>query len=71
MTVVEGAVADALRLGAIGYDAVKHLTLCRVERRLPRLELTAYPVLPAIMVETPSPATCRSLLAAADAGASA
>ena len=28
------AVEDALRLGAIGYDAVgKHLVLCRIERR--------------------------------------
>ncbi len=26
---VEGAVGDALRLGAIGFDAVKHLVLCR------------------------------------------
>ena len=43
MAVVENAVADALRLGAIGYDAVKHLTLCRVERRPPKLDLTAYP----------------------------
>ena len=25
---VEGAVGDALRLGAIGFDAVKHLVLC-------------------------------------------
>ena len=29
---VHGAVRDALRLGAIGYDAVKHLVLCRVDR---------------------------------------
>ena len=36
---VHGAVRDALRLGAIGYDAVKHLVLCRVERRPPRLDL--------------------------------
>ena len=27
------AVKDALRLGAIGFDAVKHLVLCRVEKR--------------------------------------
>ena len=69
MAVVEGAVADALRLGAIGYDAVKHLTLCRIERRLPRLDLTAYPYLPAITVETTSPANYMSLLAGADIGA--
>ena len=39
LTSVHGAVRDALRLGAIGYDAVKHLVLCRVERRAPRLDL--------------------------------
>lgn len=71
MAIVEGAVADALRLGAIGYDAVKHLTLCRVERRPPRLDLGAYPYLPPATVETTSPASYMSLLAAADVGASA
>ena len=30
---LHGAVKDALRLGAIGYDAVKHLVLCRIECR--------------------------------------
>ena len=40
---VEGAVGDALRLGAIGFDAVKHLVLCRIERRPPRLNLDVYP----------------------------
>ena len=35
---VEGAVGDALRLGAIGFDAVKHLVLCRIERRPPRAQ---------------------------------
>ena len=34
---VQAAVHEALRLGAIGYDAVKHLVLCRIERRPPRL----------------------------------
>ena len=33
LEVLHGAVKDALRLGAIGYDAVKHLVLCRIERR--------------------------------------
>ena len=35
---VEGAVGDALRLGAIGFDAVKHLVLCRIERRPPQTQ---------------------------------
>jgi hypothetical protein len=46
MTHVHGAVRQALDLGAIGYDAVKHLVLCRVERRPPRLDLDIYPYLP-------------------------
>ena len=40
------AVEDALRLSAISYDAVKHLVLAKVERRMPRLDLSAYPYLP-------------------------
>ena len=27
---IHGAVRDALRLGAIGYDAVKNMVLCRI-----------------------------------------
>ena len=40
------AVEDALRLSAISYDAVKHLVLARIERRVPRLNLSDYPFLP-------------------------
>lgn len=40
------AVEDALRLNAISYDAVKHLVLAKIERRAPRLDLSAYPYLP-------------------------
>ena len=36
---VHAAVKDTLRLGAISFDAVKHLVLCRVEGRPPRLDL--------------------------------
>ena len=43
---------DALRLGAIGYDAVKHLVLCRIERRPPKLDLDIYPYLPRANVAT-------------------
>lgn len=39
------AVEDALRLSAISYDAVKHLVLAKIERRAPRLDLSAYPFL--------------------------
>ena len=59
---VHGAVRQALDLGAIGYDAVKHLVLCRVERRPPRLDLDVYPYLPRARVETTKPASYMSLM---------
>ena len=40
---VTAAVRDAIARGAIGSDAVKHLALCRIERRPPRLDMTIYP----------------------------
>jgi hypothetical protein len=51
-----------LRLGAIGYDAVKHLLLCRIERRLPKLDLDVYPYLPRARVATTAAASYLSLL---------
>ena len=47
---VHTAVKDALELGAIGFDAVKHLVLCRLEGRPPRLDLELYPYLPRVKV---------------------
>ena len=44
------AVRDALRLGAISFDAVKHLALCRMEGRPQRLDLELYPYLPRVAV---------------------
>ncbi len=43
-TELHGAVRDALRLGAIGYDAVKHLLLCRLLCRLSNTEASVDPV---------------------------
>ena len=51
---VHVAVKDALRLGAISFDAVKHLVLCRLEGRPPRLDLELYPYLPQVRVSTTS-----------------
>jgi transposase len=51
---VHAAVRDALALGAIGFDAVKHLVLCRLEKRPPRLNLEIYPYLPKAQVQTTS-----------------
>jgi hypothetical protein len=52
---VEQAVADALRLGAISFDAVKMLLLARLENRPARLDLTFYPYLPAATVGATDP----------------
>ena len=64
---VHGAVRHALKLGAIGYDAVKHLVLCRIERRPPRLDLDIYPYLPRARVETTRAASYMSLITPAAA----
>jgi transposase len=60
---VEAGVSEALRLGAIGFDAVKHLVLCRIERRPPRLDLEVYPYLPRARVATTSAQAYMTLLA--------
>ena len=57
MEEVHAAVRTALQMGAISFDAVKHLVLCRVERRPPRLDLDVYPYLPRARVATTSPAS--------------
>ena len=62
LATVHGAVRDALRLGAISYDAVKHLALCRIERRPAKLDLGAYPHLATTHVTTTSPSSYMSLL---------
>jgi hypothetical protein len=43
---VAAAVRQALRFPAIAFDAVKHLLLCAIEQRPPRLDLENYPHLP-------------------------
>jgi transposase len=62
LKVVAAAVTDAIRLGAAGFDAVKQLVLCRVEKRPPRLDLAAYPYLPQATVRTTSAADYAELL---------
>jgi hypothetical protein len=56
------AVKTALRMGAIGFDAVKHLVLCQVDRRPPRLDLDVYPYLPRAEVATTSAASYMCLI---------
>ena len=56
------AVKNVLRMGAIGFDAVKHLVLCQVEKRPPKRDLDVYPYLPKADVGTTSAASYMSLL---------
>ena len=62
MSEVHAAIKDALRLGAISFDAVKHLVLCRLEGRPPRLGLELYPYLPKARVSTTCTKDYMSLL---------
>ena len=62
---VAAAVRDAIQRGAVGFDAVKHLVLCRMERRPPRLDLGVYPYLPKATVATTSARAYMELLAGA------
>jgi hypothetical protein len=59
---VAQAIYDALRLGAISFDAVRHLLLCRIERRPPRLDMENYPHLPLAQVRTTQAADYMTLL---------
>ena len=59
---VVAGIREAMARGAIGFDAVKHLVLCRIERRPPRLDLTIYPYLPRATVATTSARTYLDLL---------
>src|SRR5712671_4695501 len=62
---VLAGVSAALERGVIGFDAVKHLVLCRIERRPPRLDLKVYPYLPQATVATTMAKSYLSLLTGA------
>ncbi|WP_143814595.1 IS21 family transposase [Magnetofaba australis] len=47
---VHFAVQQALKLGAIGFEAVKHLLIRHIEQRPLRLDLSRYPFLPEVHV---------------------
>lgn len=61
------AVKTALRMGAVGFDAIKHLVLCRVEKRTPKLDLEIYPYLPRANVGTTSAASYMCLMSGSPA----
>jgi hypothetical protein len=62
---VSAAVREAITRGVISFDAVKHLVLCRIERRPPRLDLKIFPYLPRATVATTTAKDYLSLLAGA------
>ena len=62
---VTAAVGDAIARGAIGFDAIKHLVLCRIERRPARLDMTIYPYLPKATVAMTSARAYMDLLVGA------
>jgi len=67
LALVHGAVRDALRFGAISYDAVKHLALCPIQKRPARLDLARYPHLALTAVAATSASSYMSLLSGAPA----
>ena len=55
---------SASRATVVGFDAVKHLVLCRIEHRPARLDLAQYPHLPVARVATTAAANYLALLGA-------
>ena len=67
---VAAAVRDGIDRGAVGFDAIKHLLLCRIQQSPPRLDLSIYPYLPRATVKTTSARDYMGLLRVASEGAS-
>ena len=59
---MHAAIKNALRLSAVSFDAVKHLALCQLEGRPPRLDLEQNPFLPWVRVNTACAGDYMSLL---------
>lgn len=68
-SLVEWAVARALDMGAISFDAVKMIALARLERRPPRLDLKFYPHLPRANVGCTDPRSYMGLLSSTGSAA--
>ena len=60
---VAAAVRDTVKRRLIGFDAVKHLLLARIERRPAHLDLSRYPHLPRPFVAAARSADYATLLA--------
>jgi hypothetical protein len=61
---VSAAIRQAQLLQAISFDAVKHLLLCALEQRPPKLDLANYPHLPAAEVTLTRAADYQALMPA-------
>jgi len=59
---IEAAIGQAIQLGTISFDAIKHLVLCRIEHRPPKLDLDLYPHLPRARVESTRASSYMGLL---------
>ena len=53
---------DCRAINCRATDVVKHLLLCRIERRPPKLDLASYPYLPRANVEATSAASYMALM---------
>ena len=62
---VHTAIREAMKLGAIGVEAVLHLIHCQIEKRPPKLDLSHHPYLPKAQVDRTSAKDYNSLLAGA------
>jgi len=62
MEIVTFAVTEVIHVGAISFDAVKLISLARIERRPARLDLAAYPHLPRLTVKATSAADYKALV---------
>jgi len=60
--IVAAAAFEAIRLGAISFDAVKQLVIAKVERKPANLDLADYPYLPAATVKTTAAADYMALV---------
>jgi len=69
MGLVGQSIAQALQLGTVGFDAIKLLTLARLESRPAKLDLTLYPYLPRATVGATDARAYLHLLASAGAAA--
>lgn len=64
--IVAAAALDAIRIGAISFDAVKQLIIAKIERRPANLDLGDYPHLPVANVKTTSAADYAVLVSGRD-----